>query len=87
MRAAHTDRNAEIVRLYTAERMTTAEIGLRHGLTDERVRQILKAAGVARRSKGHRSARLANESHDHPPVNDAGGPPRAADAPEAGHVL
>ena len=51
MRAAHTDRNAEIVRLYTAERMTTAEIGLRHGLTDERVRQILKAAGVARNSR------------------------------------
>ena len=47
-RPDHTDRNAEIVRLYTAERMTTAGIGLRHGLTDERVRQILKAAGVAR---------------------------------------
>ena len=86
MRAAHTDRNAGIVALY-AEGLSCVAIAARIGMTDERVRQILKAAGVARRSKGHRSARLANESHDHPPVNDAGGPPRAAAAPEAGHVL
>ena len=84
--ADNTQRNDLIVRLY-AEGLSTAAIGARVVLTDERVRQILKKAGVERRSKGHRSARLANESHDHPPVNDAGGPPAAADAPEAGHVL
>lgn len=53
MRPDHTDRNTGIVALY-AEGRSTLEIGRQIGMTDERVRQILKAAGVERR---HRSAR------------------------------
>lgn len=86
MRPDHTDRNAGIVAMY-AEGLSTVVIGQQIGMTDERVRQILKSAGVQMRSRGHRSARLAHEAHDDAAVNDAGAPPAAADAPQAADGL
>ena len=46
--AEKTERNAEMVRLYTEEHMTLEAIGGRFGVTRERVRQIVKRAGVGR---------------------------------------
>ena len=40
-------RNAEIVRLHVEDRMTLTAIGLRYGITKERVRQIVRRAGVS----------------------------------------
>jgi len=36
------ERNAEIYRLRIVEKMTLAAIGLRYGVTRERIRQIVK---------------------------------------------
>jgi len=36
------ERNAEIYRLRVQEKMTLAAIGLKYGLTRERIRQIVK---------------------------------------------
>lgn len=44
-------RDAEIVRLYVAEKLPMEEVGERFRLTRERVRQILRDAGVSSRSR------------------------------------
>lgn len=77
----HTERNAGIVAMY-ADGLSCESIGKQIGLTAERVRQILKAAGVQMRSKGHRSAKPAQEGHDHQSADAAGQKDVPANVPE-----
>ncbi|NDC57962.1 MAG: hypothetical protein EBZ50_03845 [Alphaproteobacteria bacterium] len=58
------ERDAKIVRLFLEGVLTYAEIGARFGLSNERMRQILRDAGYRRRDYGtavnsHASARAA----------------------------
>lgn len=46
-----TERDAEIRRLYVTEEMTLREIGNQFKITRERVRQILKKAGIDKNSR------------------------------------
>ncbi len=41
------ERNAELVRLHVDERMTLTDIGIRCGISSERVRQLVRRAGVS----------------------------------------
>lgn len=58
MRSMRRERDDEIVRLYRRG-MTISEVGHLFGLTGERVRQVLAANGVPRRSVGWRRERVA----------------------------
>ena len=52
LRVTSEERTSEMARLYTEDGLTLAEVGQVYGVTRERVRQVLEAAGIGRRPRG-----------------------------------
>lgn len=65
-RPAVPERDAEIVRLRTEEHLTYKQIGERYGISRERVRQVLRRAGVDTRQSLHERWLVVAKSYQPP---------------------